>query len=62
MLADNTRGPAGETTLGWCLHSAASRFNHSCAPNCCVVAAPDEGARRGALLVKTKQVPFPPFH
>ena len=47
--------PDGATTLGWCLHSAASRFNHSCAPNCCVVAAPP-GEKAGALLVQTKQV------
>ena len=49
----------GETTLGWCLHSAASRFNHSCVPNCCVVAPADGEAGdglRGALLVKTKKV------
>jgi hypothetical protein len=49
----------GTTTLGWCLHSAASRFNHACTPNCCVVAAPDDGALRGALLVATKKVRMP---
>jgi hypothetical protein len=48
--------PDGETTLGWCLHSAASRFNHSCAPNCCVVSAETTEGLRGALLVRTKKV------
>ena len=50
--------PDGTTTLGWCLHSAASRFNHGCAPNCCVVATP-AGELRGALLVATKKVRLP---
>ena len=27
----------GAVTLGWCLHSVAAAFNHSCRPNVCIV-------------------------
>jgi len=28
---------SSDATLGWCLHAAASRLNHSCSPNCFIM-------------------------
>jgi hypothetical protein len=39
----------GAVTLGWCLHSVAAAFNHSCRPNVCIVGDRESGA----LLART---------
>jgi len=42
-----------DETIGWCLDSKASMFNHSCDPNCYITSGVD-----GTLVVKTnKNVP-----